>query len=89
MVCSRMIKLYTAVIPDYGGIFFYIAKFLFLHTDNLHEAALKWTERPKEKKKEQNKTRQKHLCLQTEGQHLACIILEVVEMLNHWINVKS
>lgn len=24
-----MIKLYTTVIPDYGGIFFYIALFLF------------------------------------------------------------
>lgn len=24
-----MIKLYTSVIPDYGGIFFYIAEFCF------------------------------------------------------------
>lgn len=45
MVCSRMIKLYTTVIPDYGGIFFYIAEISFSSrthsTEYLHEATLR------------------------------------------------
>ena len=70
-----MIKLYTTVIPDYGGFSFYIARFSFFSrthsTDNLNEATLR----------EKSKTKKPFLC-QTEGQHLACIILEVVKMEN-------
>lgn len=42
------------------------------HTDYLHEASLR----------ENNmKRKKKHFCLQIEGRHLACIILEVVKIL--------
>lgn len=68
-----MIKLYTPVIPDYGDIFFYTAEFCFSSrthsTDYLHEATLR----------EKNQKKKPFLC-QTEGQHLACITLEVVKM---------
>lgn len=36
-----MIKLYTAVVPDHGGISFYAAfSFTLKHTEYLHEATL-------------------------------------------------
>lgn len=48
-----MIKLYTTVIPDYGGVFFYIAEFCFSSrthsTDYLNEATLKKKEQKKKK----------------------------------------
>lgn len=72
-----MIKLYTTVIPDYGGVFFYIAEFCFSSkthsTDYLHEATLR------------EKNQRKPFLYQTEGQHLACITVEVVKMSNYWI----
>lgn len=70
-----MIKLYTTVIPDYGGIFFYIAEFCFSsrthNTDYLHEATLR------------EKNKKKPFLYQTEGHHLACIT--VVKMSNYWL----
>lgn len=66
-----MIKLYTAVIPDDGGFSFYtVFSFTLKHKEYLHEATLR------NKKKEGGKA-----FLQTEGQHLACIIIEVVKIL--------
>lgn len=42
LVCNRMIKLYTAVIPDHGGNSFYAAfSFTLKHTEYLHEATLR------------------------------------------------
>lgn len=84
MVCSRMIKLYTTVIPDYGGIVFYITEICFSSkthsTDYLHEATL--IEKSNQKKKHQKNWKRKETfpAFKTEGQYLACIILEVVKM---------
>lgn len=78
VVCSRMIKLYTAVIPDYGGVFFYIARFCF--SSKTHRLST-WSHFQKKRKRTKRKTKEKHLCLQKEGQHIACIILEVVKIL--------
>lgn len=49
-----MIKLYTTVIPDYGGILFYAAEICFSSrthsTDYLHEAILREKSNQKKKK---------------------------------------
>lgn len=49
------------------------------HTDYLHEATFR--KKKKKKRTTKRKTKEKHLCLQKEGQHIACIILEVVKIL--------